>query len=234
MLLPLDDGSSEGRQAEFTLTWWRAQMVLLSAQGMPVARIAEVTFTSDDRVRDVIHTADGRLDPCGLVKGWAVERAADLLHEAGAHDLCVNGGGDLQLRGEAAPGTPWRVGVADPARPGRLLTVVTGTDGGPWAVATSGTAERGHHILDPHTGRPAHGLLSATVVGPSLTWADVYATAVFARGTTTEGQGPMVMDGYAVFTVTDDGRAGDPARSPGGPYPPPPGASTTSTSPAHT
>ncbi|MHA7961091.1 FAD:protein FMN transferase [Streptomyces sp. L500] len=178
--------------------------------------------------------ADGRLDPCGLVKGWAVERAADLLHEAGAHDLCVNGGGDLQLRGEAAPGTPWRVGVADPARPGRLLTVVTGTDGGPWAVATSGTAERGHHILDPHTGRPAHGLLSATVVGPSLTWADVYATAVFARGTTTEGQGPMVMDGYAVFTVTDDGRAGDPARSPGGPYPPPPGASTTSTSPAHT
>ncbi|MGW6484249.1 helix-turn-helix domain-containing protein, partial [Streptomyces sp. NPDC055059] len=37
------------------VTWRRAQMVLLSAQGMPVARIAEVTFTSDDRVRDVLH-----------------------------------------------------------------------------------------------------------------------------------------------------------------------------------
>ncbi|MEU8579326.1 FAD:protein FMN transferase [Streptomyces abikoensis] len=149
--------------------------------------------------------AGGRLDPSGLVKGWAVERAADILHAAGARDLCVNGGGDLQLHGEAAPGAPWKVGIADPADPGRLLTVVTGAGTGPWAVATSGTAERGCHILDPRTGRPPQGLLSATVVGPSLTWADVYATAVFARGATEEGR-PLTVDGYEVLTVTNDSR----------------------------
>lgn len=48
----------------------------------------------------------GALDPSGLVKGWATEAASRLLHEAGAHHTCVNGGGDLQIRGRASPGTP--------------------------------------------------------------------------------------------------------------------------------
>ncbi|MFI1801968.1 FAD:protein FMN transferase [Streptomyces sp. NPDC020379] len=146
--------------------------------------------------------AGGRLDPSGLVKGWAVERAAAVLHEAGARNLCVNGGGDLRLHGEAAPGTPWRIGIADPTRPGRLLTVVTADVPAASAVATSGTAERGHHILDPHAHRPARGLLSTTVIGPSLIWADVHATAIFARGAV------MDAEGYEVLTLAEDGRIG--------------------------
>ncbi|GHH75251.1 FAD:protein FMN transferase [Streptomyces sulfonofaciens] len=124
-------------------------------------------------------TAGGRLDPSGLVKGWAVDRASDLLYEAGAHRTCVNGGGDVRLRGEPAPGVPWRIGIADPSRPGWLMAVVTGRD---CAVATSGTAERGHHVLDPHTGEAATDLLSLTLTGPGLTLTDACATAAFAMG----------------------------------------------------
>ncbi|TGB01344.1 FAD:protein FMN transferase [Streptomyces palmae] len=142
--------------------------------------------------------AGGRLDPSGLVKGWAVERAAHLLYAAGARNTCVNGGGDLQLTGEASPGVPWRVGIADPLRPGRLLTVVTGRD---LAVATSGTAERGLHVHDPRTGAPARHLLSATVIGPSLTWADTYATAALVMGPAAEAWIGSV-PGYELAALT--------------------------------
>ncbi|RCG29557.1 FAD:protein FMN transferase [Sphaerisporangium album] len=121
----------------------------------------------------------GRLDPSGVVKGWAVERASALLRAAGATRHCVNGGGDVRVSGEPEPGRPWRVGVADPCRPGELATVVSGRD---LAVATSGTAERGPHILNPHTGAPATGLVSVTVVAETLTRADAMATAAFAMG----------------------------------------------------
>ena len=121
----------------------------------------------------------GRLDPTGLVKGWAVERASLLLREHGSANHGVNGGGDLQLAGEAGPGRAWVVGIGDPQDRCRITTTVTGRD---FAVATSGVAERGQHILDPFTARPAGVLASASVVGPSLTFADAYATAAFVLG----------------------------------------------------
>jgi FAD:protein FMN transferase len=121
----------------------------------------------------------GALDPSGLVKGWAIEQASDRLRRAGSTSHCVNGGGDVQCAGDAAPGLPWRVGVAHPLRPGDLAAVVTGTD---LAVATSGTAERGAHVVDPHTRRPPGVLASLTLVGRHLTDVDAYATAAFAMG----------------------------------------------------
>ncbi|MDR3035096.1 MAG: FAD:protein FMN transferase [Kitasatospora sp.] len=123
----------------------------------------------------------GTLDPTGLVKGWAVERASEILAGAGAVNTCVNGGGDIQMRGERAPGEPWRAGVSDPARPGELIAVVANS--GTLGMATSGTAERGEHVYDPHTRAPVHGgLASVTVLAESLTEADVWATAAFAMG----------------------------------------------------
>lgn len=122
---------------------------------------------------------DGSVDPTGLVKGWAIERASEILRRHGSCNHNVNGGGDIQLAGESAPGQPWRVGIVDPLDQTRVLTVVTGRD---FAVATSGTAERGEHIVDPvRAARPAE-LAAVTVVGPSLTRADAYATAAFAMG----------------------------------------------------
>ncbi|MFN2561919.1 MAG: FAD:protein FMN transferase [Jatrophihabitans sp.] len=122
---------------------------------------------------------DRRLDPTGLVKGWAVERASRLLRARGSRNHLVNGGGDVQLSGEAAPGRPWTVGITDPHDSTTVLTTVCGQD---FAVATSGTAERGAHIRDPYTGRAVTGVASASVTGPSLTFADAFATAVFVKG----------------------------------------------------
>jgi thiamine biosynthesis lipoprotein len=124
---------------------------------------------------------DGRLDPTGLVKGWAIEQSSRLLRSEGSHNHAVNGGGDIQTAGGPAEGEVWRIGISDPRDGSRVVAVVEGRD---FAVATSGTAERGAHIVDPRTGRPATGLASVTVVGPELTRADCYATAAFAMGAT--------------------------------------------------
>jgi thiamine biosynthesis lipoprotein len=126
---------------------------------------------------------EGRLDPTGIVKGWAVERAARRVAESGATGVSVNGGGDVQLLGVPGPERPWRVGVSDPLRPGGLAAVVSAAGASELAVATSGTAERGAHIVDPRTGRSAvTDLLAVTVVAPTITWADCWATAAFAMG----------------------------------------------------
>ncbi len=114
-----------------------------------------------------------------MVKGWAIERASDLLAAHGSRNHAVNGGGDIQMAGESAPGQPWRIGITDPHRAGTVLTVVAGRD---LAVATSGMAERGAHILDPRTGAAATGLASVTIVGRRLTLVDAYATAAYAMG----------------------------------------------------
>jgi thiamine biosynthesis lipoprotein len=142
----------------------------------------------------------GRLDPSGLVKGWAIEWASQLLSEAGAPYHCVNGGGDIQLGPEPGP-RPWRIGIADPARPGAISTIVTGHD---LAIATSGGAERGPHILDPHTGGPATALLSLTLVGPHLTSVDAFATAAFAMGDAARDW-VEEHDGLEAFAITADG-----------------------------
>lgn len=137
------------------------------------------------------------LDPCAVVKGWSVQKGAELLRAAGIRRFCLNAGGDV-----AVAGGPWRVGVRHPEHPGRLCTVAHVTDG---AVATSARYERGDHILDGRTGRPATGLLSLTVVAPTLTEADTVATAAFALGR--EGIAwAAARPGCEVFAVTADRR----------------------------
>ncbi|MFI5873727.1 FAD:protein FMN transferase [Streptomyces sp. NPDC051445] len=137
------------------------------------------------------------LDPCAVVKGWSVQRAADLLTGAGLRRFCLNAGGDVVVSGG-----PWRVGVRHPGIADRLCAVLALTDG---AVATSGRYERGDHIVDGRTGRPATGLDSLTVVAPTLTEADTVATAAFALGA--EGvEWAAAQDGCEVFAVLPGGR----------------------------
>jgi thiamine biosynthesis lipoprotein len=124
---------------------------------------------------------DGRiLDPSGYVKGWAIQGSADELATAGSLNHYVNGGGDVVCAGRPEPGRGWRIGISDPHERGRLLRTIEAA--GPLAVATYGTAERGAHIFDPHTGRPATELASVTIVAHDLVTADVYATAAVAMG----------------------------------------------------
>jgi len=140
--------------------------------------------------------ASGRLDPSGLVKGWAVQQASELITAAGYPHHSINGGGDVY-----GAGGPWRFGVTDPFDASRLLTVIEGSD---LAVATSGTAERGAHVLNPFTRRPATALRSVTVVGPSLTHADAYATAAVAMGASARNW-LSTLDDYDSLVIDSDG-----------------------------
>jgi thiamine biosynthesis lipoprotein len=124
----------------------------------------------------------GVLDPSGVVKGWAVERAARPLRALPDTDVCLSAGGDMVCH-VAGPDSPdWRVGIEDPHDPSRVLAVVPVRTG---AVATSGLAHRGGHVVDARTGDVPDGPdapASVTVVTDDLVWADLDATAAFALG----------------------------------------------------
>jgi len=144
--------------------------------------------------------SDGRLDPSGLVKGWALARGAAILDARGYANYFVDGAGDVRTRGSSGNGEVWRVGIRHPVERDKVARVVLARD---LAVATSGTYEKGTHIYDPHTGRPATEFVSFTVVGPDIVTADVFATAAFAMGQTglsfVEAQA-----GYEAFAITPE------------------------------
>jgi thiamine biosynthesis lipoprotein len=144
----------------------------------------------------------GRLDPSGLVKGWSVQRAAEMLLASGARNFFIGAGGDIVTRGAPAGQQRWRVGIRHPEIGDRVAAVL---EAGDLAVATSGAYERGEHIVDPRTGRAPAGLLSMTVAGPSLTYADAYATAAFVMG---EAGLAWVagIGGYDALAITGDRR----------------------------
>jgi thiamine biosynthesis lipoprotein len=141
-----------------------------------------------------------QFDPTGLVKGWAVQRAAAHLAELTDDDYYVSAGGDIALI-VRADRPPWRVAVEDPRQPSQRIAVLEVSGGG---VATSGTAHRGAHIIDPVRGGAATALASVTVVGPSLMWADVFATAACARGVDALSYLDLP-GGYQALAVTADG-----------------------------
>ncbi len=119
-----------------------------------------------------------RLDPSGVVKGWAADRASAHLAALDDTDFCLSAGGDIICR-SSLDREPWRIGIEDPHDPTKIVAVVPLRVG---AVATSGTTHRGAHLVDARTGRPPGGVASVTVIGPSLTWADIDATAAYAQG----------------------------------------------------
>ena len=119
------------------------------------------------------------LDPSGVVKGWAVQRAAVPLLALDDTDVCLSAGGDMVCHVAVAEREPWSVGIEDPHDPTRVLAVVPVRRG---AVATSGHAHRGHHVVDARTGRPPEDIASVTVVAADLVTADVDATAAYAMG----------------------------------------------------
>jgi len=117
----------------------------------------------------------------GTASGGAftVRRAGGGLDTDGVVNFCLNAGGDVVVGGSPGGGAAWNVGIRSPSDPERMWAVLSVTE---CAVATSGAYERGSHIVDGRTGRPATGLSSVSVIADELTTADVLATAVFALG----------------------------------------------------
>ena len=125
------------------------------------------------------NTFSSEINPTGFVKGWAAERASRLFTDAGITHWYLGVGGDFVTGGGLDDHTPWTIGIIDP----RDSTVCVGeVQVFTGAVATSGVAERGQHIWASDGSVAQSPFLSVTVSGPSLTWADAFATTVFAMG----------------------------------------------------
>lgn len=126
-----------------------------------------------------------QIDLGGIAGGFAIERAAAVLREAGCPAFFIDDGGDLWMEGVKPDGQPWRVAVRDP-RDGGALAYVESVQ--PVAISTSGDYERFlmvdgrriNHIFDPRTGEPAAWYRSVTVVASSPLLADIWSTALFA------------------------------------------------------
>lgn len=168
-----------------------------------VLELCEIVEVLSDGAFDIRrHRADGAPDPTGVVKGWAVDRAGDILADGGIGRFCIGAGGDVLARGGRAAGLPWRIGVAHPTQVGASALTLQADD---LAVATSGSTERGHHIVDGRTGQIPRELLTLSVAGPSLGRADAYATAAFAMGR--DGlRWVESLPGYAACATTPDER----------------------------
>ncbi len=174
------------------LSTWRADSDLLRLQHAEseevhpwVADVTELCLEAEERTDGLFQAwrrrPGGRLayDPTGLVKGWAVGVAAAHLDVVPEIAYSIGAGGDIVVgagRGPSAAAPTWRIGIEDPRHPGAVSRVVPVRRG---AVATSGAAARGAHVVDPRTGWPVERDGSATVVGPDLLWADVWATAAW-------------------------------------------------------
>ncbi len=151
----------------------------MSPQMRAVMQLAEETRQASGGYFDVYR--EGRFNPVGIVKGWAIHKAANLLRCAGFGDFYVEAGGDAQVCGRGPDGKPWLVGIRNPFDVSQIIKVLEIDDSG---VATSGTYFRGHHIYDPLDpgGRIAAEPVSLTVIAADILDADRFATAAFAMG----------------------------------------------------
>jgi len=120
-------------------------------------------------------------------KGYAANRAKAVMLNLGIENGLVNAGGDLLCWGKQENGTPWQIGIADPAEKTKIFSWLQVHD---MAVVTSGNYEKSvmidgqhyTHIIDPRTGYPVQGVKSVTIVCPDAELADGLATAVFVLG----------------------------------------------------
>ncbi len=145
----------------------------------------------------------GGVDPTGYVKGWAAQRALGILAGPSVKGAVINAAGDIASFGGLAgaqAGQGFRFGIVDPFDRRQILCVVFGTD----ALATSGTYERGAHLIDPRTGAMTAAAASASVSGPDLGMADALATALAVAGD--EGLAIIAeIEGYEGMIVTQNG-----------------------------
>lgn len=143
-----------------------------------VLKLSEKTKQETNGFFDVL--VGDKLDPLGMVKGWAILNAAKMIKKAGFKNFYVEAGGDIQFSGVNSKGNLWEIGIRNPFNISQIVKVLKLKNKG---VATSGTYIRGTHIYNPKNNfQPADEIISLTVVGPNVCEADRFATAAFAMG----------------------------------------------------
>ncbi len=171
----------------------------------------KTVFALSEETKKITHgyfdiaRADGTYDPSGLVKGWAICNAANLLADDGYQNFYIDAGGDIEARGYNSSGNPWRVGIRNPFNQEQIVKTLHITNTG---VATSGTYIRGQHIYNPkERNLPIEDILSLTVIGPNVYEADRFATAAFAMGKEGISFIETGLDGFEGYMIKADGIA---------------------------
>lgn len=148
----------------------------VSGEMEEILRLAQDLKVATDGYFD-IKKPDGIIDPSGIVKGWAIKNAADILRQLGYTRFYVDAGGDAEIVGKN-----WKWGIRNPFNKSEIVKVLNLSDCG---IATSGTYERGQHIYNPITKKAEiTDIVSLTVIGPNVYEADKFATPAFAMGRT--------------------------------------------------
>ena len=132
-------------------------------------------------------SAGMRINLAGVLQGYGVRRAQEVMKKMGIAGGLINGSGDVYCWGQQPDGSGWRIAIGDPARPQSVSSWLTVSD---MAVVTAGNYEQFFtvggtyygHIINPHTGYPATGLRSVTIVCPDVELADALDDAVFVLG----------------------------------------------------
>lgn len=173
------------------------------AEVKKVLQLCEETKAATNGYFDI--QRDDQIDPSGLVKGYAIFEAANMLAAKDFANFTVEIGGDIEARGANEHDKPWRIGIENPFNRQEIIKVVHLTNRG---IATSGTYIRGAHLYDPIKNREANAIASITVIGPNIYEADRFATAAFAMGESglkfiETRLGP----GFAGYMITKDKQA---------------------------
>ena len=171
-----------------------------------ILKLAEQTKKETNGFFDVINRR-GALNPSGIVKGWAIHQAVQILWRSGLNNFYIDAGGDIQVSGHAPAKLsspfngvpnhsedvslghdkdnkrePWTVGIRNPFKPETEIVKVLELKNNE-GVATSGTYARGQHIYNPfEKNKTLDAIISVTVIGPNVYEADRFATAVLAMG----------------------------------------------------
>jgi len=210
----LSEGGFDITVGPLTQLWRRAR-----EKGIPPS--AEDVKEKLDLVnfRDVSINREGKvflkkkgmaIDLGGIAKGYAVDRAFELLRSLGYKNLIVNAGGDLRAGGSKTD-QPWTIGIQDPRVSQKVMARLPISDA---AIATSGDYEkffiyqgkRYHHIFNPRDGFPTEGCQSVTVVCKDGITADALATAVFVLGPEKGYSLCQRLEGVECLIVDKDGR----------------------------
>ena len=145
-----------------------------------VFELAEKTKNETNGYFDIIDN-NGKYNPSGIVKGWAIYCATQILRKDGFENFYVNAGGDIQFCGKNSENKLWNSGIKNPFNQNEIVKVVYLESG--QGIATSGNYIRGDHIYNPkNRNKIIDEIVSFTVIGPNVQEADRFATAVFAMG----------------------------------------------------
>ena len=151
-----------------------------------------------------------RIDLGGIAKGYAVDRAVDIISQCGISKAMVSAGGDSRILGDRV-GRPWIIGIQHPRDPAGIVLRLPLSDS---AISTSGDYERFfidngkrvHHIINPSTGRSATASWSATVTGPDAMTTDALSTTIFILGAVKGLALIESLEGIDAIIIDSDGK----------------------------